>query len=112
MKGLMRLNSLRALNDSSEVAQLRVDADGTIGSVETAVHEFFRHTSQEPSFLELDLSSCEYIEVSSLIYFISFIKSRLNRGLYTYVRIPVSETVRDFLRIWEFPRAVRQATGI
>ena len=94
------------------VDQLRVPADGTIGSVESAVERFFEQFAEEPKFLELDLSACEYIEVPSLIYFIAFIKGRLNRGLYTYLRIPASESVRDFLRVWEFPRAVRQATGI
>lgn len=108
----MMSNPLTHSTDRAVIAQLIIPADGTIGSVEAAVDRFFRNISDIPVYLELDLSACEYIEVPSLIYFISFIKNRLNNGFYTYLRIPISETVRDFLRVWEFPRAIRQATGI
>lgn len=108
----MRVNSLSHHEDAAVIDQLSIPADGTIGSVESQVDAFFCELNEEPEALELDLSACDYIEVSSLIYFIAFIKGRLNRGLSTYLRIPASETVRDFLRVWEFPRALRHATGI
>jgi hypothetical protein len=108
----MRVNSLPNFKEFGVIDQLIIPSDGTIGSVESRVDAFFRESREEPEHLELDLSMCDYIEVSSLIHFIAFIKSRLNRGLYTYLRIPKSESVRDFLRVWEFPRALRQATGI
>jgi hypothetical protein len=108
----MVLNSSSQLHEAAVADQLRIPSDGTVGSVETAVDNYFRLLPAEPQWLELDLSACEYIEVSSLIYFIALIKSRLNRGLHTSLRVPSSEMVRDFLRAWEFPRALRQATGV
>jgi len=108
----MQLNPLRAVDSAAAIDRLEIGSDGTIGAVEGVVNRFFRTTVKEPTFLELDLSACGYIEVPTLIYFIALIKSRVSRGLLTSIRIPMSESVRDFLRIWEFPRAVRQATGV
>jgi hypothetical protein len=108
----MVLNSSSHFYDAVVGDQLKIPSDATVGSIENAVDCFFRSLSAEPQSLELDLSACEYVEVPSLIYFIALIKNRLNKGLYTTLRLPGSDMVRDFLRAWEFPRAVRQATGI
>jgi len=104
--------SISQPEDTAIRNQLTLPVEGTIGAVEAAIENFFQDLPEASPSLELDLSACEFIEVPTLIYLIAFVKNRLNKGQATYIRVPKSEEVRDFLRAWEFPRALRQATGI
>jgi hypothetical protein len=83
-----------------------------IGRVEQTMDEFFRDRGSSHTSLILDLSACEFIEVASLTYLISFILHRQRQGLSTILRLPTSKEVRDFLRAWNFPAAIKEAIGV
>lgn len=61
--------------------------------------------------LLIDLQDATYIEPIALLYLLSVLASRLRLSDQTSLRLPASRRVRDFLRAWSFPEAVRAATA-
>ncbi len=83
----------------------------TIGEVESSFKEFFSEHETSVDYLELDMSSCKFVEVATLMHIIALLKDRVLRRLETKIRLPHSKDVRDFFRVWEFPKAVHETTG-
>ena len=92
--------------------RINFNTPATIGAVEHQVNNFFMSLGREPQSLLLDFSGCEFIEVTSLCYLTSFIASRKQKKLETSIKLPESKDVRDFMRVWEFPKALKHATGL
>jgi hypothetical protein len=95
---------------SAPLPSLVIPSVATIKASEEATKRFFSDFG-EPSAMVLDLSRSEYIEVASLVYFIASIKARLKQNHSTFIKIPASKNVRDFLRVWRFPEAVEEITN-
>ncbi len=87
-------------------------ARATVGDVEEAFDVFFQHTACVPETLELDLSCCEYIEIATLVYLVAVMAGRRRDGKRSLLRLPDRKHVRDVLRAWEFPKALREAVGL
>ncbi|NQT58173.1 MAG: hypothetical protein HQ557_04235 [Bacteroidetes bacterium] len=85
----------------------------TIGCMESSVKEYYQNNNNTFSEgLLINLSSCEYIEIASLTYLLSFIKNRSLHNLSTILKLPTKKDVRDFLRTWDFQKSFDFATGL
>lgn len=82
-----------------------------IGAIEESLENFYSKHSADFHHLTIDLSRCIFLEASSLIYLVAFIKARMNEQIQVRLRIPQSKEVRDFLRLWKFPEALEDATN-
>lgn len=80
-----------------------------------AVDEVFRSLARRgslPTELILDFSNSEFIEVAALVFVIAAVAGRTRTRLQTQIRLPIDKNVRDFLRAWNFPNALWEATGM
>ena len=89
---------------------LSLPPSSIIGSIEGVVSALFEENDDTRNII-IDMRECLFIEVSSLIYLVSFITAREREGLRTTIALPKSKKVRDFLRVWKFPEAIRGASG-
>jgi len=79
---------------------------------EKAIHDSLREMgTPHPEVLLLDMSQCEYIEVSALVYLLAVLADRVANGLRTRLRLPEHKPTRDFMRVWLMPQAVRSISG-
>jgi hypothetical protein len=84
----------------------------TIGALEQVLFDSFLTSGPDPDFLHLDLSGCQFIELVALLHLVALTAGRTRRGFTTEFALPKSKDVRDFMRVWEFPNAIRDATGL
>ena len=96
----------------TELVRISLPKSATVGSVEKTLDNLLREVGSEPVDLEIDMSSCAFIETGTLIFLIALMAYQQQKQLSTRLRIPRSKKVRDFLRVWEFPQAVRDALGL
>lgn len=96
--------------NTSAVTVVGITDSGTVAALEREWNAVVS-SAEPPKSLELDLSECEFIEVASLVFIVSRLVQRERASLVTTVRLPAARTVREFLRDWEFPRAISDATG-
>ena len=82
---------------------------GAINEVESAFGEYAGDAAGE---LLVDMSECKYLDVETLIFLIGVMRGRQKRSSRTRFRLPKSKAVRDFLRVWNFPGGIRNATGV
>lgn len=97
------------------VSTLQLPPLAYVGKVEECISSWYKLKDDDPECIILDLSDCSYIEITSLMTLISLILQRKNNKKRTLLRLPAEASgkrVRDFFRAWEFPRVVRDATGI
>jgi hypothetical protein len=99
------------VNTRIDVRTVGVPATATPLAVEQA---FATHDPEtwESCNVNFDLSECRFIEVPTLVYLIATLTARSRRGLHSSMTLPRSKDVRDFLREWLFPDAVRDAVGL
>jgi hypothetical protein len=90
---------------------IKLPAIATIGNVEHEIDCFYHAATSSPADIELDMSFCDFIEPATLILLIALLRQRKFADQTTQIRLPVRKDVRDFLRRWEFPQAVHDATG-
>ncbi|MFZ1989919.1 MAG: hypothetical protein WAW96_09120, partial [Alphaproteobacteria bacterium] len=96
---------------------LSVVASGfaSIQQFEENMEHVFGTRSAEQTELVLDFSHATFLDLPTLQYAIALTLARLRKGLITKFRVPAGHdgaAARDFLRRWEFPKALRVATGI
>jgi len=66
----------------------------------------------ERNALTVDLGAVRFIDAVALLHLLAVMTERAERDLSTVLRLPRTRTVRDFLRAWNFPQAIRSATGL
>lgn len=71
-------------------------AIASIGRVEMVMADFCMKCDHPNRTLEVDLSDCSYVEVSTLIYLSQFWAAREWPGFETLLRLPKVKKVRDF----------------
>lgn len=92
--------------------EISINGACTVEELDKGIAEFFRQDGSWRDQLNLSLVQCSFIDLASLMWLISFLSSRNREALSTKIRLPQNKDVRDFLIVWEFPRAVRHATGM
>lgn len=83
-----------------------------VGDFEDILAKFYQANDPRSEHIVFDMRRCTYIEVASLMRLISLFSDRQRRGLSTRIALPLNKDVRDFLRVWEFPNALFQATQL
>jgi hypothetical protein len=61
--------------------------------------------------LHLDFSGTEFFDVPALLHLVSMLTQRRRAALRTLISLPRSKNARDFLRIWNFDEAIKNASG-
>jgi hypothetical protein len=89
----------------------RVTVSGDIEDIETALDTRHKAARGELEFLDLDLSNCVFLQLATMAWLVALLNAREQKSLQTIIRLPRSKSVRDFMAVWEFPRAVRDAVG-
>ena len=91
-----------------------VSCSGTITAddFEDKVIHFYQSKTNTSEPLLLDFADAEYINISTLININAFTLGRREKNQETYISVPRSKPVRDFLRVWRFPEAFKDATGV
>lgn len=102
--------SNRTMTDIDTLVTLESPPILTAGEFDRSVIEI-RDQIDDADNLLVDLSEATFIEVAALTAVLSTLISRCNDRRHTQFRLPKSKKVRDFLRTWEFSKAVIQATG-
>lgn len=97
---------------SSDTCAVELPASLTIGALEAILFQQFPACGPYPRLLHLDLSNCQFIEIVALVHLIALTADRVRRGLNTQFALPKAKDVRDFMRVWDFPSAIRDATGV
>ena len=103
------MGSTSEKTDSPPCAKLPTTA--TVAALEEALLQVSREMGAEPDRLDVDLTQCDYVEPAALVYFLSVLAARRGKRLETRLCLPRSKDVRDFLRVWNFPAAVRHVAG-
>src|SRR6266498_2792970 len=84
----------------------------TAGELERAWDKEFRAClGRRPEQVRIDLSQCEFIDVAGLILLIAYLGRLYREKVALELRLPRDRRVRDFLRVWDFPTAIRDAVG-
>jgi hypothetical protein len=101
---------------NARTEQEPVAVTGDIEDLELAIDSRHRSLSsddlpRELEFLELDLSNCRFLQLATMMWIVAFLNARERKSLRTRIRLPADKKVRDFMSVWEFPRAVRDAVG-
>lgn len=74
--------------------------------------EFYASQASAVEPLLIDFAESDYIDIPVLTNLIALSISRRDQNQETYLGVSHSKAVRDFLRVWKFPEAFRDATGI
>ncbi|MGA8430388.1 MAG: hypothetical protein WB729_11250 [Candidatus Sulfotelmatobacter sp.] len=106
------MDDMPNLMSSSHTCEVKMPHALTIGALEEVLFEDFRTSGPDPASLLLDLSACQFIELVALLHLVALTADRTRRGFTTQFALPKSKDVRDFMRVWEFPNAIRDATGV
>lgn len=80
--------------------------------IDTKVAAHYSGKHSVANALLIDFANTTYIDIAVLINFISLFLRRKEKRQTTYIGIPENKKVRDFLRMWRFPEAFHDATGI
>jgi hypothetical protein len=91
---------------------IRLPQQVTLAEIESNLEALLQAGDRKAASLELNLSQVQSIGAATLVYLISLIVDRADHGFQTCLRLPVSESVRDFLRDWRFQETLLHATGI
>jgi hypothetical protein len=91
---------------------LRLPATVDVGTLDAAYSDFCKNVRAKIQNLIIDLNVCTYVEVPALMFLTAIVTSRRNDGLFTQFRLPESIYVRDFMRRWDFPRAIKTASKV
>lgn len=83
----------------------------TAGKFSKLTQKAYKGTDGHVSELVIDLRDIEFIEMPTLIYILSVLCQRTDDQLYTLIRIPKEKKIRDYLRLWNFPKSVAECTG-
>ena len=94
------------------MATINIDGPATVGLLELMTNRGYEASKGGDSEILFDFSNCPFIEVTALSFLIAFISQRSRNGLSTKIKLPLSKDVRDFLRIWNFPEALKISSGI
>jgi len=90
--------------------QIRFSKSVTLDKFDESVSEHLR--TVRPKNLLLDFASSTYIDIAVLFNFISLYARRKEKREKTFLGIPREKRVRDFLRVWRYPQAFADATGM
>jgi len=103
---------MRSRSDFSSETHIKFPSSVTADEFDKAVVPFYlRKGTRQP--LLLDFAATKYIDVAVLFNLISLFVRRQQKGrLETFVGLSRDKKVRDFLRLWRFPKAFDDATGI
>lgn len=62
--------------------------------------------------LLIDFQDSEFIDICALLNLLASAAQRKETGLETFIGLPSSRRVRDFLNVWRFPEAYTNAVGM
>lgn len=62
--------------------------------------------------LLIDFFDADYIDITTLVNCISLLVMRQEQGLKSFIGFPRDRRLRDFLKVWRFTDAVKNATGV
>ncbi|MBL4900987.1 MAG: hypothetical protein JKX76_15370 [Colwellia sp.] len=85
-------------------------ADGVVGTFQRILSENDEILSNKTMEVVIDLSKVKFIEVVTQIYLLAFLNKRISSGKYTKIDLPKNKSVRNALRIWRFPDAIKEIT--
>ncbi|WP_319406229.1 hypothetical protein [uncultured Desulfosarcina sp.] len=91
---------------------IKIEEPATVGLLEKQINEIYDNSEASIKKLLFDFSTCPFIEITTLAFLISFITQRAIKNLITKIKLPFSKDVRDILRVWDFPNALKRASGI
>jgi hypothetical protein len=92
--------------------RLTLPASTSVGDLEDGLDQAFRESGPTPHGLVIDAAAVRFLEVPCLPRFLSLMADRHSLGFETHLRLPRLKDVRDFLRIWQFPAAVKDVLGL
>ncbi|MFS8086235.1 MAG: hypothetical protein ACMG6H_11450, partial [Acidobacteriota bacterium] len=69
-------------------------------------------TGRPPQKLLIDFRLAKYVDLSVLFNLISLFRRRREKRQQTFIGMSRDKKVRDFLRLWRFPKAFTDATGV
>jgi hypothetical protein len=103
---------MKSRSDFTSEAHIKFSLSVTADDFDKAIATFYlRKRTRQP--LLLDFAATKYIDISVLFILISLFKRRHERkGLETFIGLSKDKKVRDFLRLWRFPQAFADATGV
>jgi len=91
---------------------LPVRLNGVVGDMEDAVDAAYKKAVSPEVPVCLDLTEAPFVEVTSLVWLIALLSTRMRDGFSTILRLPEEKKTRDFMRMWAFPQAIRSAVGL
>lgn len=105
------------MNDNEESLNkdldiIKLNSILVIENLENNITDYFLKNTEESKIMIIDMSECTYVVIESLVRIISFVADRERKQLKTYIALPKSKDVRDFMRAWRFPQAIYAATKV
>jgi len=101
----------RLFFENKNDSRMRLTGDVLADDFEEQMDKFYERGSPDRPLL-IDLTETSYIEVAALVNCIALLVERTDSRLRTFIAIPSDRRVRDFLKVWRFARAVKDATGL
>ena len=91
-----------------------ISCSGTVTAddFENWLVKFYRSAADPAEPLLLDFAKSAYIDIPALINLIALAVARKDQNQETYIGVSQHKAVRDLLRVWSFPEAFRNATGV
>ena len=112
MKNVSLLSKSPSRGNQLKPISLKLPSSLDVGTLEDKLLDLFQSHGSQIDYLILDLDECIYIEVASLMRIISLVSDIQRKGLRIQIALPKSKDVRDFMRIWNFPNAISNASQI
>ncbi|MHB1390807.1 MAG: hypothetical protein ACYCXF_06160 [Thermoleophilia bacterium] len=103
---------LETTADKDSLHRIAMPEIAVIGNVDREIASQLSNAENAGKTVILDFSNSIYIEIASISYVISTIASRKKQELETLIALPKSRKVRDFLREWCFPEAIRDVSSL
>lgn len=92
---------------------IELPAEGVFGQFQStlALEENINILKEQNTTVILDLSKVSFLEITCQILLLVIIDKRVRERKVTLLNLPDSKKVREALRIWEFPAAIKKVSG-
>jgi hypothetical protein len=103
---------MKSRSDFTAESHIKFPSSVTVDDFDKEIAPFYlKKRTRQP--LLLDFAAAKYIDISVLFNLISLFKRRDEKGgLETFIGLSKDKKVRDFLRLWRFPKAFFDATRV
>ncbi len=104
--------SKKVINFNIKSEYISFPSSCEVNVIDNIFNLYFKKFYKDTKSLTLDFSNTTFIEMISLMHLNSIISYNITKIPEINIELPKKKEVRDFLRSWEYPKAIKEVTGL